>query len=98
MLDEELLEKVLKKTLSRGGDYADVFVEWRRPTSVRLEDDRVEEIVSGQEQGVGIRLIWGGRSAYAISNDLGAEALLEAADALSKAVGGGAGEKSIDLR
>lgn len=98
MLDEELLQKVLKKALSRGGDYADVFAEWRRPTSIRLEDDRIEEIVSGQEQGVGIRLIWGGRSAYAISNDLGAEALVEAADVLSKAVGGEAGEKSIDLR
>lgn len=98
MLDEELLQKVLKKALSRGGDYADVFVEWRRPTSIRLEDDRIEEIVSGQEQGVGIRLIWGGRSAYAISNDLGAEALVEAADVLSKAAGGEAGEKSIDLR
>ncbi|MEJ2314111.1 MAG: TldD/PmbA family protein [Nitrospirota bacterium] len=98
MLDEELLEKVLKKALSRGGDYADVFVEWRRPTGIRLEDDRIEEIVSGQEQGVGIRLIWGGRSAYAISNDLGPEALLEAADSVSKAARGSDGEKSIDLR
>ncbi len=98
MLDKELLQDILKKALSRGGDYADVFVEWRRPTYIRLEDDRTEEIVSGQEQGAGIRLIWGGRSAYAISNDLSAGALVEAASVLSKAVEGGAFTKDIDLR
>jgi TldD protein len=98
MLDKELLQDVLKKALSRGGDYADVFVEWRRPTYIRLEDDRTEEIVSGQEQGAGIRLIWGGRSAYAISNDLSAGALVEAASVLSKAVEAGAFTKDIDLR
>ncbi len=98
MLDKELLQDVLKKALSRGGDYADVFVEWRRATYIRLEDDRTEEIVSGQEQGAGIRLIWGGRSAYAISNDLSAGALVEAASVLSKAVEGGAFTKDIALR
>ena len=98
MLDKELLQDILKKALARGGDYADVFVEWRRPTYIRLEDDRTEEIVSGQEQGAGIRLIWGGRSAYAISNDLSAGALVEAASVLSKAVEAGAFTKDIDLR
>jgi TldD protein len=98
ILDTELLHKVLKKALARGGDYADVFVEWRRPSYVRFEDDRVEDIVSGQEQGVGIRLIWGGSSAYAISNDLGAEALMDSAEALSKAVSEGTPLEDIDLR
>jgi TldD protein len=98
MLDRELLRDILKKALSRGGDYADVFVEWRSPTYVRLEDDRIEEIVSGQEQGVGIRLIWGGRSAYAISNDLSPKSLIEAASVLSKAAAEGGPLKTIDLR
>ncbi len=98
MLDAELLKKVLMKALSRGGDYAEVFAERRRPSYVRLEDDRIEEIVSGQEQGVGIRLIWGGRSAYAISNDLSAGALIESAEVLSKAVSDGAPSKDFDLR
>jgi len=98
MIDKEILQKVLKKTLSLGGDYADVFVEWRSPTYVRLEDDRIEEIVSGQEEGVGIRLIWGGRSAYAISNDLSTEALLKAAETLSKAASKSKFSGGIDLR
>ncbi len=98
MLDPELLEKVLSTVLSRGGDYADVFVEWRRPTFVRLEDDRVEETVTGTEQGAGIRLIFNGRSAYAISNDLSAATLLEAAAILSRAASGGTAPEVLDLR
>ena len=44
MLDYELLKKILKKTLSSGGEYADVFVERRKPTSIQLEDDKIEKI------------------------------------------------------
>lgn len=98
MLDEGLLRKILKKAMSSGGDYADVFVEWRKPTYIHLEDDRIEKTVSGIEQGAGIRLVFDGRTAYAFSNDLGEETLMEVAGTLSRAVARGAPERDIDLR
>ncbi len=93
MLDKDILAKIIKKTLSRGGEYADVFVENRSQTLLVLEDSRLEKAVSGRETGVGIRLIYKGRTSYAFSNDLSESALLQAASEISKA----ADEKQPDL-
>ena len=82
MLDNELFLKILKKTLSSGGEYADVFVEHRRPTSIQLEDNKIEKIFSGVDSGVGIRLIANGKTYYAFSNDISEKALLELAGSL----------------
>jgi len=85
MLDSELLHKILKRTLSSGGEYADVFVEHRKPVSIMLEDDKIEKISSGIDAGAGIRLISNGKTYYAFSNDLSEKALLELAETLTKA-------------
>ncbi|MDP3111343.1 MAG: DNA gyrase modulator, partial [Thermodesulfovibrionales bacterium] len=82
MLDNELFLKILKKTLSSGGEYADVFVEHRRPTSIQLEDNKIEKIFTGVDSGVGIRLIANGKTYYAFSNDISEKALLELAGGL----------------
>ncbi|GAB4387757.1 MAG: TldD/PmbA family protein [Thermodesulfovibrionales bacterium] len=98
MLDTGLLSRLLRKALSRGGDYADVFVEWRRPTYVHMEDGKIEKAVSGTEYGAGIRLVFAGRTAYAFSNDLREETLLEMAGALSRASAGAGFPGDMDLR
>jgi TldD protein len=85
VLDRGLLSEIIGRTLSRGGEYADVFVEWRRPTTIVLDDGKIEKAISGIDQGVGIRLVFEGKTALAISNDLSESALLEAASALSLA-------------
>ncbi|MBI4690045.1 MAG: TldD/PmbA family protein [Nitrospirae bacterium] len=85
MLDNNLLLKILKKTLSSGGEYADVFVEYRKPTLVQLEDDKIEKISSGIDSGIGIRLISDKKTFYAFSNDMSEKALLELADSLISA-------------
>jgi TldD protein len=97
MLEKELLEKLLKRAMSGGGDYADVFVEWRKPTYILLDDGRIERAVSGVTQGVGIRLIFGGKTAMAVSNDPAEKTLMEAAGALSLAASRGEGGLAVDL-
>jgi len=82
MLDNELFLKILKKTLSSGGEYADVFVEYKKSTSIQLEDNNIEKIFTGVDSGVGIRLIANGKTYYAFSNDISEKALLELADSL----------------
>ncbi len=98
-ISDDLLEKIIKKALSNGGDYADVFIEYEKPLSIQLEDDKVEKFLTGVENGIGVRVIFGGKSAYAYSNDFAEESLLNIADTVSSAVKGKhKGELSFDLR
>lgn len=97
MLDDGFLSAVLKKTLSNGGEYADVFIEHKKTTAVQLEDNKVEKVVSGTDAGAGIRLISGGKTAYGFSNDLSEASLLELAASLSKAFAGTNPGRTIDM-
>ncbi len=88
---------VLRKAMSRGGDFADVFIERSAPFSILCEDGRIEKVISGVETGAGVRLIVGRRTAYAYTNDLRTEALLELADAVRQAAAGEALHAGINL-
>lgn len=92
-MDVELMQYILKKTLSRGGDYADIFVEYKRNTSIQLEDEKIEKIIDGFISGIGIRLIYNKKTAYAYSNDFSKETLTELASTVSKA----ASEENKDI-
>jgi TldD protein len=97
MLPKELQLSLLNKTLARGGDYADLFAEYRRHSSFVLEDGKLEKITTGTEAGTGIRLITKGKTAYGFSNDMSAKALLRAASEVSRAATGKALLPVIDL-
>ncbi|KKL10492.1 hypothetical protein LCGC14_2555290, partial [marine sediment metagenome] len=94
MLSEALLSDIIKAALQRGGEYADVFVERKRPLIIVLENGAVEKISTGVVAGVGIRLVFDeGKSAYAVSNDMSPDALLEAARSLARAASGSSGSE-----
>ncbi len=76
---------VLKKALSSGGAYADIFIEQSSPFSLVCEDSRIEKVFSGIDCGAGVRLIFGQRTAYAYTNDLTTGSLLDIADAVRQA-------------
>jgi TldD protein len=89
---------ILKNALSNGGEYADLFVERSAPLSIICEDGKIEKVLSGVDRGAGVRLIAGQRTAYAYTNDLAGESLLEMADAVRHAVRPGTSRASeIDL-
>jgi TldD protein len=101
VLKSELISDILALALSRGGRYAEVFVERKRPLTIQLENGSVEKISSGSIVGVGIRLIFDeDKTAYAVSNDLSPKALKDAARTLASASGGRAQSDihTIDLR
>ena len=80
---------VLNKALSSGGEYADLFIERSAPFSIVCEDGKIEKVLSGTDQGAGVRLIIGMRTAYAYTNELTNDALLEVADAVRQAATSG---------
>ena len=63
-----------------------------------MEDGRVEKIVTGQESGAGLRLLSGGKTAYASSSDLVPAALLAAAGAVSSMAGNGPAQEIPQLK
>jgi TldD protein len=97
MIDKNLLLEILKKALASGGDYAEIFVEYKKPVYIHLEDSRIEKVITGVDCGAGIRLIHNGRSAYAYSNDLSEKSLIAAASDVSRAASGVASDAIIDL-
>ncbi|MBS1126749.1 MAG: tldD [Nitrospirae bacterium] len=85
MIEKELQLSLINRALAKGGEYADIFTEYRKHTALVLEDRKLEKITNGTEAGTGIRLITRGKTAYAFSNDLSSEVLLQAASEVNRA-------------
>jgi TldD protein len=98
MLDRELVAEVLSAARTRGGDFAELFVEERTGLSVRLDDGRVEELTTGMDRGAGVRVGHGTSFGYAYSNRLDRDSLLQAAEAAAASTPGGAAGEVHDLR
>jgi len=88
-ISDDFMQNILKRALSKGGDYADIFIEEERPLSIQLEDNKIEKLIAGTESGIGVRVVYGDKSAYAYSNDFSEASLLDIADTVSSAVKNG---------
>ena len=86
----DLLQAIIARTLRRGGDFAEVYVEDREGLGLRLEDGRIEATSGGREAGAAVRLLSGERTYYAFSDGVDEAALTAAADAVAAAMAGGA--------
>src|SRR3954464_6038666 len=73
------LESYLSEALSRGGDYADLYFEYRINHSIVLEEQIIKSATKGVNLGVGVRVISGEKTGYAYSDDLNGENILKAA-------------------
>jgi len=98
VLDRDLATEVLRAARARGGSFAELYVEERLGTSVRLDDGKVEEVTTGLDRGAGVRVGHGTSFGYAYSNRLDRDALLHAAEAAAVSVGDGGPGEVVDLR
>src|SRR4029077_2474010 len=73
------LEAYLSEALSRGGDYADLYFEYRISHSIVLEEQIIKSATKGVNLGVGVRVVSGEKTGYAYSDDLNRENILKAA-------------------
>ena len=73
------LETYLNEALSRGGDYADLYFEYRINHSIVLEEQIIKSATKGVNFGVGVRVISGEKTGYAYSDDLNRENVIKAA-------------------
>ena len=86
MIDKIPYEKILKETLKEGGEFADLFFEQTHSVIIVCEEDRIEKVISGLDIGLGLRILFGGRTIYGFTNEMSEEVLFNLARRLSLAV------------
>jgi len=83
------VSRILSALLSRGGDHGELFFEEVRSLTVLMEDGRIERVVSGTDAGIGVRLLFRGKTYYAYTNDRSPDPLLALSNDLSRYADGG---------
>jgi len=81
------VEKILKKALSGGGDFSEIFAEKRTGTVISSEAKRIEKFNLTSDFGIGIRVVRKDVSAYAYTNDI--NSLFELASTVAESIKSG---------
>ncbi|MGB9857889.1 MAG: TldD/PmbA family protein [Dictyoglomaceae bacterium] len=97
LITPKIIEEILSLSLKRGGDFSEVFFEETFSVLFRLDDKKIEEVTSGEDIGVGIRVIKGDRTFYGYTNDITPNGLRKLAEEISYAVFEGEISRIISL-
>jgi TldD protein len=74
------MERLISLALGRGGDFADLYFEHYRTSSLLLEEGIIRTAGSGVTCGLGVRVVAGERTGYAYTDDLSWPAMARAAE------------------
>ncbi len=75
---KEDLQKLLSFGLSRGGDFSELFFEYKITNSVVMEEEIIKSASESISLGVGVRVVKGGQYGYGYTNDLTFDKVKEA--------------------
>jgi TldD protein len=89
-IDPDLCRKLLGIALARGGDYADLFFEYRAGGGLSFEEGITRNASRGVSMGLGVRVQRGDATGYAHVEDLSWEAMKRAAETAARIASGGA--------
>jgi TldD protein len=78
-IDAQLANKLLSLALEAGGDYADLYFEFRVSADYSLEEEQVRTLGRGITLGLGVRVTKGDATGYAYTEDLAWEKMSHAA-------------------
>jgi TldD protein len=87
-IDDDVCQKLLEIALSRGGDYADLFFEYRASGSLSFEEGITRSASRGTSVGLGVRVQRGDATGYAHVEDLSWDAMKRAAETAARIAGG----------
>ncbi|HEY0879335.1 MAG TPA: metalloprotease TldD [Zeimonas sp.] len=94
-LDESHLSAALAEIFRHRVDYADLYFQFTRSEGWSLEEGIVKSGSFSIDQGVGVRAVSGDKTAFAYSDVIGAEALMNAARATRTIAARGAGRTKV---
>lgn len=85
MIDKLPTDEILKTARKDGGDFAEIFCESQVLTTITCDDNRVENVTTSEDLGLGLRVLHDLRTAYASTNDLTTPTLLDLARSVGSA-------------
>jgi TldD protein len=91
------LDRVIRQALSKGGDFADIYIEHRISRSVLMEESRFKSAVFGISQGAGVRVIAGDKTGYAYTDEITLEKLMHSAEVASYVAQGSKVTKPVNI-
>jgi TldD protein len=95
-VDAQLASRLLAIALEAGGDYADLYFEFRVSADYALEEEQVKTLGRGVTLGLGVRVTKGDATGYAYTEDLAWEKMAHAARTAGQIASGG-GAKPIGV-
>jgi TldD protein len=96
-VDAALCERLLSVALSRGGEYADLFFEYRAGGGFTFDEGILKAASRGVSMGVGVRVQRGDATGYAYTEDLTWDAMKRAAETAAQIATGKGGTEKINL-
>ncbi|MBN1396928.1 MAG: TldD/PmbA family protein [Bacteroidetes bacterium] len=75
----EDMKKILEIALSKGGEFSELFFEYRVLNSVSMEEDIIKDSSENISLGVGIRVLKGAQTGYGYTDDLSFEKMKQTA-------------------
>jgi TldD protein len=97
MIETIPFQKILNEALREGGEFADLYLEQTRSVAIVCEEDRIEKVISGLDMGVGLRVLFSGRTIYSFTNQIAEEVLFGLASSISRVVKENGEARVIDL-
>ena len=95
-IDAQLASRLLGLALEAGGDYADIYFEFRVSADYSLEEEQVRTLGRGITLGLGVRVTKGDATGYAYTEDLAWEKMAHAAKTAGQIAASG-GHAPVDL-
>jgi TldD protein len=92
-IDVQLGEKLLAIALAKGGDYADLFFEYRAAGGFVFDEGILKSVSRGVSMGLGVRVQKGDATGYAYVEQLDWDAMKRAAETAAQIATGG---KTVD--
>lgn len=93
-VSSEDMRKILEIALSKGGEFSELFFEYRITNSVRMEEDIIKDSSENISLGVGIRVLKGAQTGYGYTDDLSFEKIKQTA-LTATAIASGMSKSSI---
>src|SRR5580658_9139238 len=88
-IDSAMAERLLSVALGRGGDYADLFFEYRAAGGFVYDEGILKSASRGVSMGIGVRVQKGDATGYAYVERLDWESMRAAADTAAQIANGG---------
>jgi TldD protein len=79
-ISKEDLRRLLNIALGRGGEFAEIYLEYTVSNNLGLDEEKISNASRGLDMGAGFRVIQGEKTGYAFSSDLSFPKLKEAAE------------------